>query len=90
MEHFKIFTSFEEFFPHLKSGIKPIDRHKVSILYKAIEGKQEIFISTEDEKIKEVISEKFEMTPCKSPSELYKNNKEEWMVRGNASLMQID
>jgi len=90
MEHFKIFASFEEFFPHLKSGIKPIDRQKVSILYKPITEKQDIYISTEEEKIKEVISKKFDLTPCGSPFEIYKENETGWMVRGNPSLMQRD
>ncbi len=69
--------------------MKPTDRHKVSILYKAVEEKQIIYISTEDEMIKEVISEKFEMTPCSSPYEMYKGNESDWMIRGNASLIQI-
>jgi len=90
MEHYKIFASFEDFFLHLKSGIQPTDKKKVSILHKTIKGKQEIFISTEDDKIREVISEKFEIISCKSPYELYKKNEGEWEVRGNASLIQDD
>lgn len=88
MKHYKIVALFDEFFPYLKSQMQPKERFKLCILFKPANKEQPIYISTEDDSIKEAILNKYEMIPCDSPYSLYMENTDDWNVLGNKSLMQ--
>ena len=83
MKHFKINAAFEELFFHLKSNIGGKDKQKVCILHTAREGVQDIYLSTEDERIIDLMKEKFDLEQCSSPAALHKEDPGKWKARGN-------
>lgn len=89
MKHFKTHAPFEEMFSHLKSNTESKIRKKVCILHTAREGIQDIYISTDDETLIELLKEKFEMQECASPAGILKDEGSEWMIRGNSELLEM-
>jgi len=90
MQHFKVHAPLEKLFFHLKSNIDRKDKKKVCILHTAIEGEQDIYISTEDEMIISILKERYPLEPCSSPLGMLRENMDKWMVRGNPDLLQMD
>ena len=89
MEYFAIRASFQDFFPYLKSKMEPMDRHKLCLMYKDTEGKQDIYFATETPELKKIIASKYNMEPCGQPKQVYNDHPDQWMFRGNQALMGI-
>mgnify|MGYP006309742581 CR=1 FL=1 len=89
MDFFKINAAFGAFFPYLKSKMDPMDRHKICIMHQDVEGPQDIYIATEEEELKKIITAKFPVKPVEKPVDKYKANPVAWMFRGNQSLMGL-
>ncbi len=90
MKHFKINAVFEEMFKHLKTNIEKKDKQKVCILHTTQKGEQDIYLSTEDEIIIDLMKEKFDLEPCSSPVGLQKESPDKWMARGNPAILLIE
>lgn len=89
MEYFRIRAAFGEFFPYLKSRMEPMDRHKICIMHKDLEGPQDIFIATEVTELKKIIMDKYPSEATEKPLDAYNEDPGAWMFRGNQGLMGI-
>jgi hypothetical protein len=89
MEYFKINTVFGEFFPYLKSNMEPMERKKLCIMHQDTEKEQDIYIATEEEKFKKILTDKYQVQTVGKPTEAYNENPAAWMFRGNRELMGL-
>lgn len=87
MDYFKINAAFGEFFRYLKSKMEPMDRQKICIMHQDVEGPQDIYIATEEEELKKIITGKYPVQPTEKPLDVCNDNPDVWMFRGNQSLM---
>ena len=74
MEYIKIKAVFSEFFPYLKSNMEPMERHKLCIMHQDTEEEQDIYIATEEEKFKKIISERYQIQLTDKPQETFNEN----------------
>jgi hypothetical protein len=86
MKYYKTNDTWTNFFSFVTSRLNNIDKDSISFLRKNSDDKQDIFIATQNQLALKLLAEKYVLTECKSPYNVFDND---WAFTGNHELFEM-